>query len=47
MNNTAQDLFAALRDLDSGDCTVILAERLPDEGLGRAINDQLGRVVPC
>jgi L-threonylcarbamoyladenylate synthase len=39
----ARNLFAVLRDLDGGDCMVILAERFPDEGLGRAINDRLRR----
>jgi L-threonylcarbamoyladenylate synthase len=36
-------LFAVLRALDRSDCDIILAEHFPDEGLGRAINDRLGR----
>jgi len=39
----ARHLFAVLRELDSTDCSVILAEEFPDEGLGRAINDRLRR----
>lgn len=41
----ARGLFAALRALDDGGCEVILAERFPDEGLGRAINDRLRRAA--
>jgi L-threonylcarbamoyladenylate synthase len=41
----ARNLFAVLRNLDSSDCAVILAERFPDEGLGRAINDRLRRAA--
>lgn len=39
----ARNLFTALRVLDASDCELILAERFPDEGLGRAINDRLRR----
>jgi L-threonylcarbamoyladenylate synthase len=39
----AQNLFAALRLLDQSDAELILAESVPDEGLGRAINDRLRR----
>lgn len=39
----ARHLFAVLRELDASDCEVILAERFPDQGLGRAINDRLRR----
>ncbi len=41
----AQNLFAALRRLDQAEVTVILAEILPEEGLGRAINDRLRRAA--
>lgn len=41
----AQRLFAALRTLDQSDVEVILAERAPEEGLGRAINDRLTRAA--
>ncbi len=39
----AQHLFAAMRELDAMDIDVILAERFPQEGIGRAINDRLKR----
>lgn len=45
LNEAAQKLFAALRALDASDCDVILAERFPEEGLGRAINDRLRRAA--
>ncbi|AFL83037.1 translation factor SUA5 [Belliella baltica DSM 15883] len=41
----AKNLFAAMRILDSMDVSVILAELLPDTGLGRAINDRLKRAA--
>ncbi|MEX1133046.1 MAG: L-threonylcarbamoyladenylate synthase, partial [Flavobacteriales bacterium] len=43
MAEAARHLFAVLRELDSTDCSVILAEEFPEEGLGRAINDRLRR----
>jgi L-threonylcarbamoyladenylate synthase len=45
MEEAARNLFAALRALDASDVDVILAERFPDEGLGRAINDRLRRAA--
>ena len=39
----ARNLFAAIREADASDAEVILAERFPEEGLGRAINDRLRR----
>lgn len=45
LSEAARNLFAALRALDSSDCQVILAERFPEEGLGRAINDRLRRAA--
>ena len=41
----AAGLFAALRRLDAAGLDVILAERFPDEGLGRAMNDRLRRAA--
>ncbi|WP_448520421.1 L-threonylcarbamoyladenylate synthase [Rhodoflexus sp.] len=41
----AQRFFAALRYLDSLPLSVIFAELLPEEGLGRAINDRLRRAA--
>lgn len=43
ISEAAKRLFASMRTLDSLDVSVILAELLPDEGLGRAINDRLKR----
>lgn len=45
LSEAARTLFAALRELDSSDCEAILAERFPEEGLGRAINDRLRRAA--
>ncbi|MEX0654804.1 MAG: L-threonylcarbamoyladenylate synthase [Phycisphaeraceae bacterium] len=39
----AANLFAAMRRLDGAGVDLIVAERVPDEGLGRAINDRLRR----
>lgn len=43
LHEAAKNLFAAMRILDSMDVSVILAELLPDEGLGKAVNDRLRR----
>lgn len=44
----ARALFAAMRRADQAGADLILAERVPDEGLGRAINDRLRRAsVPA
>jgi L-threonylcarbamoyladenylate synthase len=39
----ARNLFGALRQLDKMPVDLILAEFVPDEGIGRAINDRLRR----
>lgn len=41
----ARVLFALLRDLDQQDYQTIVAQLLPEEGLGRAINDRLRRAA--
>jgi L-threonylcarbamoyladenylate synthase len=41
----AQNLFKALRLFDEMPIEVVLAELLPEEGLGRAINDRLRRAA--
>lgn len=41
----AQNLFAAMRKLDETSVQVILAELMPETGLGRAINDRLRRAA--
>ncbi|MBK8292047.1 MAG: threonylcarbamoyl-AMP synthase [Flammeovirgaceae bacterium] len=45
IEEAAQHLFAALRELDKKEIDVILAEFLPSEGLGKAINDRLRRAA--
>jgi L-threonylcarbamoyladenylate synthase len=39
----AQNLFSYLRELDQLNVQIILAEGVPETGLGRAINDRLRR----
>lgn len=41
----AHRLFAGLRALDALGCSVIYAQLVPEEGLGRAINDRLRRAA--
>lgn len=41
----AKHLFTALRDFDKMPVDVILAELVPEDGLGRAINDRLRRAA--
>lgn len=43
LNEAAKNLFSYLRILDESDADIILAEPVPDTGLGRAINDRLSR----
>lgn len=43
LSEAAKNLFAAMRTLDNMDVSVILSEYLPEEGLGRAVNDRLRR----
>ncbi|HQQ94850.1 MAG TPA: L-threonylcarbamoyladenylate synthase [Bacteroidia bacterium] len=45
MREAARNLFALLRQADESDCGQILCEKLPDTGLGRAINDRLKRAA--
>jgi L-threonylcarbamoyladenylate synthase len=45
IHEAAKNLFAAMRTLDKTSVDLILAERLPDKGLGRAINDRLERAA--
>ncbi|TND09757.1 MAG: tRNA threonylcarbamoyladenosine biosynthesis protein [Bacteroidetes bacterium] len=44
-DEAARYLFSALRFLDACDIDLILAERLPETGLGRAVNDRLERAA--
>jgi L-threonylcarbamoyladenylate synthase len=41
----ASKLFAAMREMDSQNVDLILAEWVPDQGIGRAINDRLKRAI--
>lgn len=41
----AHAVFAFFRQCDRADCTVIYAQRVPPEGLGRALNDRLERAA--
>ncbi|MEC7669905.1 MAG: Sua5 family C-terminal domain-containing protein, partial [Pseudomonadota bacterium] len=41
----AANLFANLHELDAKGAKVIAVSPIPDEGLGRAINDRLGRAA--
>ncbi len=41
----AKNLFAAMRYLDQTDVSIILAEELPEEHFGKAINDRLRRAA--
>lgn len=41
LSEAAANFFYALRELDEMELEIIIAEKLPEEGLGRAINDRL------
>lgn len=41
----ASKLFGAMREMDNQDIDIILAEWVPDHGIGRAINDRLKRAI--
>ncbi len=43
IEEAAANLFSALRKMDKADANCIVAEFVPDEGLGKAINDRLTR----
>jgi L-threonylcarbamoyladenylate synthase len=45
LEEAAQNIFEALRSFDKMPVDVILAERVPNTGLGRAINDRLQRAA--
>lgn len=45
LQEAAQNLFRAMRELDKLPVKRILAEQVPDYGLGRAINDRLSRAA--
>lgn len=43
LDDAAQGIFSALREMDVPEVDLIITERFPEEGLGRAINDRLQR----
>jgi L-threonylcarbamoyladenylate synthase len=43
LSEAARNLFALLHELDALDASCIVAEKVPDSGLGRAVNDRLMR----
>jgi len=45
LHEAARNLFAAMRKLDADHHELIIAEFVPDYGLGRAINDRLKRAA--
>lgn len=45
MAEAAANLFAAMRRLDALDLSEIIAEKVPEEGVGAAINDRLHRAA--
>lgn len=45
LQEAATNLFRLLRELDACSLDLIVAEKLPNEGLGAAINDRLGRAA--
>jgi L-threonylcarbamoyladenylate synthase len=45
LNEAAKNLYAALHRLDQMKLDVIIAERMPDVGIGRTMNDRLSRAV--
>jgi L-threonylcarbamoyladenylate synthase len=45
LKEAAQRLFMAMRLLDESDAELIVAELIPEIGLGRAINDRLKRAA--
>ncbi len=45
LSEAAHNLFSAIRTLDDSDVELIVAERFPDDLLGRAINDRLERAA--
>ena len=43
LNEAAKNLFGALREMDQSEVDLIITQRFPEEGLGKAINDRLRR----
>jgi len=45
LHEAASKLYDALHELDSLNLDVIIAEKLPETGLGKSINDRLQRAA--
>ena len=45
LREAAANFFKMLRELDAENLDLIVAERVPEEGIGAAINDRLGRAA--
>ena len=45
LKEAGKNLFTGLRWLDSLDIDIIYAEKVPDHGIGRAVNDRLKRAA--
>lgn len=45
LEEAAKNLYAAMHKLDNADLDIILVELLPNEGIGKSINDRLKRAV--
>jgi L-threonylcarbamoyladenylate synthase len=45
LREAAANFFRMLRELDAGNLDLIVAERVPEEGIGAAINDRLQRAA--
>ena len=45
LKEAARNLFSMLREFDTMDIEMVFAEEVPNEGLGRAINDRLRRAA--
>jgi L-threonylcarbamoyladenylate synthase len=45
LEEAARNLYTALHNLDNSECNLIIAEKFPNEGLGKTINDRLERAT--
>ena len=45
LEEAAQELYAALRRMDSLGLRLIISHRFPDEGIGAALNDRIGKAA--
>jgi L-threonylcarbamoyladenylate synthase len=45
LREAAHNLFGFMRELDNSSADLIIAEQVPHEGIGKAINDRLKRAA--